>query len=60
MLRGYVPSDGACGDNSCTTSDRYVKILDLREGNEESSEEITAVKPVFMRNSTTARESGSL
>lgn len=34
----------ACGDNSCTTSDRYVKILDLREGNEESSEETTGCK----------------
>ena len=33
-----------CGDNSCTTSDRYVKILDLREGNEESSEETTGCK----------------
>ena len=36
--------DGTCGDNSCTTSDRYVKILDLREGNEESSEETTGCK----------------
>lgn len=35
---------GACGDGSCTTSDRYVKILDLREGNEESSEETTGCK----------------
>ena len=33
-----------CGDNSCTTSDRFVKIPDLREGNEESSEEITGCK----------------
>ena len=33
-----------CGDGSCTTSDRYVKILDLREGNEESSEETTGCK----------------
>ena len=31
-------------DNSCTTSDRFVKILDLREGNEESSEETTGCK----------------
>ena len=29
----------ACGNNSCTTSDRFIRILDLREGNEESSEE---------------------
>ena len=36
--------DGACGDNSCTASDRYVKILDLCEGNEESSEETTGCK----------------
>ena len=21
-----------CGDNSCTTSDRFIRILDLREG----------------------------
>ena len=28
----------------CTTSGRYVRILDLREGNEESSEEITGCK----------------
>ena len=27
-----------------TTSGRYVRILDLREGNEESSEEITGCK----------------
>ena len=27
-----------------TTSDRFVKILDLREGNEESSEETTGCK----------------
>ena len=33
-----------CGINSCTTSDRYVKILDLCEGNEESSEETTGCK----------------
>lgn len=32
------------GDNSCTTSDQYVKILDLREGNEESPEETTGCK----------------
>ena len=31
-------------DNSCTTSDRFVRILDLREGNEESSEETTGCK----------------
>lgn len=36
--------DHTCGDGSCTTSDRFVKILDLREGNEESSEEITGCK----------------
>lgn len=36
--------DRALRDDSCTTSDRYVKILDLREGNEESSEEITGCK----------------
>ena len=23
-------TNGTCGDNSCTTSDRYVKILDFR------------------------------
>lgn len=34
----------ACRDYSCTTSDRFIKILDLREGNEESSEEITGCK----------------
>ena len=28
-----------CGVRGCTTSGRYVRILDLREGNEESSEE---------------------
>ena len=28
----------------CTTSGRYVRIIDLREGNEESSEEITGCK----------------
>ena len=39
-----ISDDCACGDNSCTTSDRYVKILDLREGNEESSEETTGCK----------------
>ena len=27
---GYVCEYGTCGDNSCTTSDRYVKILDFR------------------------------
>ena len=37
-------SDNTYRDNSCTTSDRYVKILDLREGNEESSEETTGCK----------------
>ena len=31
-------------NNSGTTSDRYVRILDLREGNEESSEETTGCK----------------
>ena len=36
----YVP----CGVRGCTTSGRYVRILDLREGNEESSEEITGCK----------------
>lgn len=30
-----------CRDGMCTTSDRYVKILDLRGGNEKSSEETT-------------------
>ena len=30
MLRGYVPGDCAYRDNSCTTSDRFVKILDFR------------------------------
>lgn len=30
MLRGYVSEYLSCGDNSCTTSDRYVKILDFR------------------------------
>ena len=30
MAGGYVCMDGACGDGSCTTSDRYVKILDFR------------------------------
>ena len=34
----------ACGVRGCTTSGRYVRILDLREGNEESSEEITGCK----------------
>ena len=28
----------------CTTSGRYVRIIDLREGNEESSEETTGCK----------------
>ena len=36
----YVP----CRVRGCTTSGRYVRILDLREGNEESSEEITGCK----------------
>lgn len=36
----YVP----CGVRGCTTSGRYVRILDLREGNEESSEETTGCK----------------
>jgi len=36
----YLP----CGVRGCTTSGRYVRILDLREGNEESSEEITGCK----------------
>ena len=35
---------GACGVRGCTTSGRYVRILDLREGNEESSEETTGCK----------------
>ena len=35
---------GECGVRGCTTSGRYVRILDLREGNEESSEEITGCK----------------
>ena len=39
----YV-SDNTCGVRGCTTSGRYVRILDLREGNEESSEEITGCK----------------
>ena len=39
-----MKNDTAYRDNSCTTSDRFVKILDLREGNEESSEEITGCK----------------
>ena len=39
------PADAdTCGDGSCTTSDRFVKILDLREGNEESSGETTGCK----------------
>ena len=33
-----------CGVRGCTTSGRYVRILDLREGNEESSEETTGCK----------------
>lgn len=36
--------DHTCRDNSCTTSYRFVKILDLREGNEESSEKTTGCK----------------
>ena len=40
MMVIYVP----CGVRGCTTSGRYVRILDLREGNEESSEEITGCK----------------
>ena len=39
-----MKNDTAYRDNSCTTSDRFVKILDLREGNEESSEETTGCK----------------
>ena len=42
--RKAVKNDTAYRDNSCTTSDRFVKILDLREGNEESSEETTGCK----------------
>ena len=39
------PADtDTCGVRGCTTSGRYVRILDLREGNEESSEEITGCK----------------
>ena len=30
VLRGYVSGDGAYRDNSCTTSDRFVRILDFR------------------------------
>ena len=30
MLRGYVSEYGAYRDNSCTTSDRFVRILDFR------------------------------
>ena len=44
MRSGYVPWNSACRDNSCTTSYRFVKILDLREGNEESSEKTTGCK----------------
>ena len=33
-----------CGVCGCTTSGRYVRIIDLREGNEESSEETTGCK----------------
>lgn len=40
MMVIYVP----CRVRGCTTSGRYVRILDLREGNEESSEEITSCK----------------
>ena len=39
-----MKNDTAYRENSCTTSDRFVKILDLREGNEESSEETTGCK----------------
>ena len=39
-----MPDDVPCGVRGCTTSGRYVRILDLREGNEESSEEITGCK----------------
>ena len=39
-----MKNDTAYRDNSCTTSDRFVKILDLREGTEESSEETTGCK----------------
>ena len=39
------PADAdTCGVRGCTTSGRYVRILDLREGNEESSEETTGCK----------------
>ena len=44
MRSGYVPWNSACRDYSCTTSDRFIKILDLREGNEESSEKTTGCK----------------
>lgn len=30
MLRGYVSEYLSYRDNSCTTSDRYVKIFDFR------------------------------
>ena len=33
MLRGYVSEYLSCGNNSCTTSERFVGILDLRERN---------------------------
>ena len=36
--------DHTCRVRGCTTSGRYVRILDLREGNEESSEETTGCK----------------
>lgn len=41
---GLGDRSDACGVRGCTTSGRYVRILDLREGNEESSEEITGCK----------------
>ena len=39
-----LPGFTACRDNSCTTSDRFVTLLDLREGNEESYEETAGCK----------------
>ena len=30
LLRGYVPKHRACRVRGCTTSDRYVRILDFR------------------------------
>ena len=44
MLYRYVSKYWTYRNNSGTTSDGYVRILDLREGNEESSEETTGCK----------------